>query len=110
MTAAASSRLFAAAVNNNTRDIPTDAVVQKTLAVRLGRSAMNTVYALELLLPFVLLPWFAVQTNLALADDFARDRGRTGRYALSTVLCGARAAFNALLAATAQCNGFLRYC
>lgn len=96
---------FAAAVItvNNTRDIQTDATVQKrTLAVRLGRSAMNTVYALELLLPFVLLPWFAVQTNLALADGFARDCGRTGRYALSAFSCSARAAFNALLAATAQ--------
>lgn len=49
---------FAAAVIsvNNTRDLVTDARVGKrTLAVRLGRAAMNRIYALELALPFVLL-------------------------------------------------------
>lgn len=84
------------------------AVVQKrTLAVRLGRSAMNTVYALELLLPFVLLPWFAVQTNLAWRMTWPGDRGRTGRCALSTVLCA-----RYLMRCSRRppsCNGFLRY-
>ena len=96
---------FAAAVItvNNTRDIPTDAVVQKrTLAVRLGRSAMNTVYALELLLPFVLLPWFAVQTNLAWRMALPVIAGVLA-VTLYRRFCAAQgAAFNALLAATAQ--------
>ena len=88
---------------NNTRDIPTDAVVQKrTLAVRLGRSAMNTVYALELLLPFVLLPWFAVQTNLAWRMTWPVIAGVLA-VALYRRFCAAQGvAFNALLAATAQ--------
>ena len=87
----------------NTRDIPTDAVVQKrTLAVRLGRSAMNTVYALELLLPFVLLPWFAVQTNLAWRMTWPVIAGVLA-VTLYRRFCAAQgAAFNALLAATAQ--------
>ena len=96
---------FAAAVItvNNTRDIPTDAVVQKrTLAVRLGRSAMNTVYALELLLPFVLLPWFAVQTNLAWRMTWPVIAGVLA-VTLYRRFCAAQgAAFNALLTATAQ--------
>lgn len=96
---------FAAAVItvNNTRDIQTDAVVQKrTLAVRLGRSAMNTVYALELLLPFVLLPWFAVQTNLAWRMALPVIAGVLA-VTLYRRFCAAQgAAFNALLAATAQ--------
>ena len=57
---------FAAAVItvNNTRDIHTDAKAHKrTLAVRLGRRAMNAVYAFELMLPFTLLPWLALQTH-----------------------------------------------
>lgn len=96
---------FAAAVItvNNTRDIQTDATVQKrTLAVRLGRSAMNTVYALELLLPFVLLPWFAVQTNLAWRMALPVIAGVLA-VTLYRRFCAAQgAAFNALLAATAQ--------
>ena len=96
---------FAAAVItvNNTRDIQTDATVQKrTLAVRLGRSAMNTVYALELLLPFVLLPWFAVQTNLAWRMTWPVIAGVLA-VTLYRRFCAAQGvAFNALLAATAQ--------
>ena len=96
---------FAAAVItvNNTRDIQTDATVQKrTLAVRLGRSAMNTVYALELLLPFVLLPWFAVQTNLAWRMVWPVIAGVLA-VTLYRRFCAAQgAAFNALLTATAQ--------
>ncbi len=55
---------FAAAVIsvNNTRDSLTDARVGKrTLAVALGRTAMNRVYAFELALPFALLPVLAAQ-------------------------------------------------
>ena len=96
---------FAAAVItvNNTRDIQTDATVQKrTLAVRLGRSAMNTVYALELLLPFVLLPWFAVQTNLAWRMALPVIAGVLA-VTLYRRFCAAQGvAFNALLTATAQ--------
>ena len=45
---------------NNTRDLGTDARAGKnTLAVILGRPAMNAVYAVELLLPYVLLPVLA---------------------------------------------------
>lgn len=96
---------FAAAVItvNNTRDIHTDAKAHKrTLAVRLGRRAMNAVYAVELLLPFALLPWFAAQMQNgawmalpALAGVFA--------VMLYRRFCAAQGgAFNALLAATAQ--------
>ncbi|HEX5802952.1 MAG TPA: 1,4-dihydroxy-2-naphthoate polyprenyltransferase [Azospira sp.] len=54
---------FAAAVIsvNNTRDLATDARAGKrTLAVHLGRRAMDRVYLAELLLPFLLLPLLAV--------------------------------------------------
>jgi 1,4-dihydroxy-2-naphthoate octaprenyltransferase len=46
---------------NNTRDLATDARAGKhTLAVRIGRRAMNTVYFGELVLPYLLLPVLAV--------------------------------------------------
>jgi len=54
--------LFAAAVItvNNYRDRDTDARVgKKTLAVVVGRRAVKQVYAAEMLLPFVFLPWLA---------------------------------------------------
>ena len=96
---------FAAAVItvNNTRDIHADAKAHKrTLAVRLGRRAMNAVYAFELMLPFALLPWLALQTHTgvwmalpALAGVFAVTLYRR--------FCAAEGVvFNALLAATAK--------
>lgn len=55
---------FAAAVIsvNNTRDGETDRKAGKhTLAVHAGRAAMNRIYAIELALPFALLPVLAAQ-------------------------------------------------
>lgn len=55
--------LFAAAVItvNNYRDLQTDAQAGKrTLAVVVGRRATQWVYAVEMLLPLLLLPWLAV--------------------------------------------------
>ncbi|WP_267904060.1 1,4-dihydroxy-2-naphthoate polyprenyltransferase [Rhodocyclus tenuis] len=46
---------------NNTRDVDTDARVGKhTLAVAVGRRGAGVVYALEMLVPFALLPLLAV--------------------------------------------------
>ncbi len=59
LVAASALGAFAAAVIsvNNTRDLGTDARVGKrTLAVRIGRRPMTAVYALELLVPFAVLP------------------------------------------------------
>lgn len=50
---------------NNTRDMDTDRKAGKnTLAVRLGRSRMRTVYALTLLVSFVLVPIIWLVTGL----------------------------------------------
>jgi len=59
--------LFASAilVVNNVRDLDTDRRAGKrTLAVRLGRSRMRTVYSLTLLLSFVLVPIIWLITDL----------------------------------------------
>jgi len=93
---------FAAAVIsvNNTRDLVTDARVGKrTLAVRLGRGAMDRVYALELALPFALLP-------LVLRDAWSLVPGAAFLAALPMLrrFRSARAGeeFNRLLAGTAR--------
>lgn len=96
---------FAAAVItvNNTRDIHTDArALKRTLAVRLGRTAMNRVYAAELLLPFALLPWFALQTPIG-AWVAVPALASVSAVLLCRRFCVAQGVvFNALLAATAK--------
>jgi 1,4-dihydroxy-2-naphthoate octaprenyltransferase len=93
---------FAAAVIsvNNTRDLATDARVGKrTLAVRLGRAAMNRVYALELLLPFALLPLVLPGAWALLPGLAALPAWREYRRFAST---NDGPGFNRLLAATAR--------
>lgn len=97
---------FAAAVIsvNNTRDLATDARAGKrTLAVHLGRAAMNRVYRGELALPFLLLAALAATTGrgaaLALPLLLAPEAWRlTQRFAGEAPGTG----FNTLLAATAR--------
>jgi len=106
---------FAAAVIsvNNTRDLPTDARAGKrTLAVHLGRRAMNRVYLGELLLPYLLLPvlaaaaggsaWLALPcvtagSALRLARRFAGEAGGAGFNALLGETARLQAVFAALL-------------
>ncbi|MDX9707283.1 MAG: 1,4-dihydroxy-2-naphthoate polyprenyltransferase [Azospira sp.] len=97
---------FAAAVIsvNNTRDLATDARVGKrTLAVHLGRSAMNLVYRGELALPFLLLAALAGTTGrgaaLALPLLLAPEAWRLARRFASEA---PGTGFNTLLAATAR--------
>jgi 1,4-dihydroxy-2-naphthoate octaprenyltransferase len=97
---------FAAAVIsvNNTRDLTTDARAGKrTLAVFLGRQAMNRVYVAELLLPFLLLPLLAVLVGrawwMALPLLAAVPAFRLYR---RFVAMPAGAGFNALLGETAR--------
>lgn len=108
---------FAAAVIsvNNTRDLATDARAGKhTLAVFLGRQAMNRVYVLELLLPFLLLPvlaavlgrgwWMALPGLLAgsalqLAHRFATMPAGPGFNALLGETARLQAVFSLLLVA-----------
>ncbi len=97
---------FAAAVIsvNNTRDLATDAAAGKrTLAVHLGRKAMDRVYLAELLLPFLLLPLLAVVSGhgmwLALPCLAAGSALRL--FARFSAEAGG-AGFNALLGETAR--------
>lgn len=108
--------LLAAAVIsvNNTRDLATDARVGKnTLAVLAGRRAMSRVYAVEMLLPYLLLPllaallgrgaWLALPCLLAgsallLCRRFAEQSAGVGFNALLAATARLQAAFAVLLA------------
>jgi len=97
---------FAAAVIsvNNTRDLATDARAGKrTLAVFLGRQAMNRVYVAELLLPFLLLPLLAVSVGRAwwVALPLLAAAPAFRLYRLFSAMPAGRG-FNALLGETAR--------
>ena len=106
LLAAAMIGLFAAGVItvNNYRDLDSDALAGKrTLAVCLGRSAVQRVYLAEMFLPFVLLPLLAVLAGkgvwlalpLLLLPAVLAQVGRFRREAPGPV-------FNELLAHTAR--------
>ena len=97
---------FAAAVIsvNNTRDLATDARAGKrTLAVFIGRQAMNRVYVAELLLPFLLLPLLAVSVERAwwMALPLLAVVPASGLYRRFAAM-PAGTGFNALLGETAR--------
>jgi len=96
--------LLAAAVItvNNTRDRESDARAgRQTLAVLCGPRAAGCIYAGELLLPFVLLPWLAMLTGRGFWLALPFLLLPLGLRLIARFRRAAGAAYNELLAATA---------